>query len=231
MIVPSDPRPIVCWDYDETLGYFRPLEFRFLGEEPPPGMPPPRLSPGIRELIASLEEFTHVVTTAAIREYAKEVLREFELLDLFAEVLGREDGIFPADGKDYAVVGGRFGIGEAELQRRLVIVGNDAKRDPDLRYRQVVTVFDDAFVEQPSAPLGIVLRRLWREGEGEFKRGFDRLLARAGRDKRLSPSLTLPEGVTFGIDYWGSYAEEKLHPMIIRPRPSPAHEASSAKPD
>jgi hypothetical protein len=219
--VQPDRRPIVCWDYDETLGYFRPLEFRFLGEEPPPSMPPPRLRPGIRELIASLEEFTHVVTTAAVREYAKDALHRYGMLELFAAVFGREDGIFPADGKDYGVVGERFGIAEADLSLRLVIVGNDAKRDPDLRYRGLVTIFDDAFLEQPPALTGVVLRRLLAEGEGEFRRGFERLFERADRQGRFGPSLTFAEGVSCGIDYWGSYAEEKLHPMLVRPRPAP----------
>ncbi|HUN70623.1 MAG TPA: hypothetical protein VMU46_17645, partial [Burkholderiales bacterium] len=58
-------KPIICWDFDETLGYFRPLEFRFLGEEAPPGMPAPRLKPDVRGLTLSLTEFAHVVTTAA----------------------------------------------------------------------------------------------------------------------------------------------------------------------
>ena len=84
-------QPIVCWDFDETLGYFRPLELRFLGAEVPKGMPPPRLKPGISELLVSLSEFTHVVTTAAVAEYAREVLREQGILNLFAAVIGREE--------------------------------------------------------------------------------------------------------------------------------------------
>jgi len=213
-------KPIICWDYDETLGYFRPLEFRFLGSPVPPGMPEPRLKPGIRELLESLSEFTHVLTTAAIGEYAREVLCEYQLLDFFSYVFGREDGIFSGEGKDYKVVGDRFGINEEDLQRRLVIIGNDSKRDPDIRFRQIVMIYDDRMADQPSEPVGVVLRRLLVEGEAEVKRGFDRLLERARQDNQLDPSLLLEDGLKIGIDYWGSFAENKLHPMIIMHRPA-----------
>lgn len=210
--------PIVCWDFDETLGYFRPLEFRYLGEQAPSGMPSPRLKPGIRDLLALLPEFTHVVTTAAIGVYARDVLREHGLLDLFAAVFGREDGIFPSDGKDYHVVGKQFSIPDGDLCRRLVIVGNDAKRDPDIRYRQIVMIYDEEMVDQPSEPLGAVLRRLLEEGKADMKRGFDRLLEAAKPEGGISPSLRLDGGIRFDIDYWGSYADNRLHPMIISPR-------------
>lgn len=211
-------KPIVCWDFDETLGYFRPLEYRFLGTPVPPEMPPPRLKPGIRELLASLAGYTHVVTTAAIGEYAREVLREHKLLDFFAAVIGREDGIFTGDGKDYKLVGDRFGIGEKDLRRWLAIVGNDSKKDPDIRYRQIVMIYDDRMVDLASEPVGIVLRCLLTEGEGEIKRGFDGFLEKARKNSPFNPSLLLDEGVNFRIDYWGSLAENRLHPMVIEPR-------------
>src|SRR5258708_4991252 len=71
---------VVCWDFDETLGYFRPREYAWDGLTIPQGMPPARLKPGISELLESLSEFTHVVTTAAVRDYAISVLKEFGLL-------------------------------------------------------------------------------------------------------------------------------------------------------
>lgn len=212
------PKPIVCWDFDETLGYFRPLEFRFLGEPIPAGMPPVRLKPGIRELLGSLQEFSHVVTTAAIGAYAREVLQEYGLLELFEQVFGREDGIFRGDGKDYKIVGDSYGIDEKELCHRLVIVGNDEKRDPDYRYRQIVMIYDDQMVDLPSEPIGVVLRRLLLHGEGDMKRGFDRLMDMASGVNKFNPLLLLEQGVSGRIDYWGSFVTHKLHPMIIAPR-------------
>ena len=200
---------VVCWDFDETLGYFRPHEFAWAGIPAPADMPPSRLKPGIAELLASLQEFTHVVTTAALGEYAKALLRDYGLLKYFAAVLGREDGICAGDGKDYGVVGKRFSVAEGELRCRLVVVGNDAKRDADFRYRQVVMVHDQRMMDQPSAPLGIVLRGLAREGDGNIKRGFDAIFDRSG-----GGAVLLDKIVKIKAEYWGSYAEKRVHPVV-----------------
>lgn len=211
-------RPIVCWDFDETLGYFRPLEYAYLGQEPPATLPEPALKPGIAELLATLPQFAHVVATAAIAAYADEVLERYGLRKFFADVIGREHGMFPSDGKDYGVVGERLGISESALPERLAIVGNDARRDPDLRGRQIVFVHDEAMCEQPAEPLGIVLRALSDAGAGDWKRGFDRLHERAGGARAMIPQLELEGRVRFRIDYWGDYANGRLHPVISRPR-------------
>ena len=214
-------KPIICWDFDETLGYFRPLEFRFLGVEAPPGMPAPRLKPDVRGLILSLTEFAHVVTTAAIRAYASEVLQEHALFDLFAAVIGREDGLLRGDSKDYGVVGERFGLAEESLSRQLLIVGNDPKHDPDFRFRQIVMVFDDQMLDQPPETIAATVRKLLTAGEGDIKRGFDRLRERTGAGSSAASGVVLDGDVTFQLDYWGSYATGKLHPIVIRPRPAP----------
>ena len=197
---------VVCWDFDETLGYFRPLEFGFLGMPAPAAMRPARLKPGIEALLDSLRDFTHVVTTAAIAEYARGVLRDHGLLEYFSVVLGREDGICAGEGKDYGLVGERFGVAEDALRRHLVIVGNDAERDPDFRFRQVVMIHDVRMMDLPSAPLATVLRGLVREGSGDIKRGFDRFF-----ECRASP---LEGNVKLQAEYMGSYAENRVHPVV-----------------
>ena len=198
---------VVCWDFDETLGYFRPLEFGFLGMRAPQPMPPARLKPGIGALLASLQEFTHVVTTAAIGDYARRVLRDHGLLKYFSVVLGREDGICGGEGKDYGLVGKRFGIADDELRSRLVIVGNDAERDADSRCRQVVMIHDARMMDLPSAALASVLRGLVREGDGDIKRGFDRFF-------ECKKPVVLEEKIKIKAEYWGSYAEKRVHPVV-----------------
>ena len=145
---------MVCWDLDETLGYFRPHEFAWAGQPRPASMPPPRLKPGIVALLESLTGFTHVVTTAALREYALDVLRSHDLLRHFAAVFGREDGMWP---KDYGVVGRHFGI--EDLARHLIIVGNDAA-DVDCKGRPIVLVYDERMMDRPAEPLRVLLQDL-----------------------------------------------------------------------
>lgn len=197
---------VVCWDFDETLGYFRPLEFGFLGMPAPSAMSSARLKPGIAALLDSLRDFTHVVTTAAVGEYAKRVLSDHGLLKYFSVVLGREDGICAGEGKDYSLVGSRFGIAEGELRSRLAIVGNDAERDADCRCRQVVMIHDARMMDLPSAPLATVLRGLVREGDGDIKRGFDRFFE--------CKAFPLEGNVKLRAEYWGSYAEKRVHPVV-----------------
>ncbi len=178
-------KQVVCWDFDETLGYFRPHEFAWAGQTRPAAMPPPRLKPGIGALLESLSEFTHVVTTAAEREYARDVLRQHDLLRHFAAVFGREDGMWP---KDYGVVGRYFGIDD--LPRHLVIVGND-ESDADCLGRPIVMVYDELL--RPAESLRTLLAALVCEGEVRFD-GCN------------------VEG--FSFEYWGNYEARKTYPVV-----------------
>ena len=145
-------KPVVCWDFDETLGYFRPHEFAWAGQPRPASMPPPRLKPGIAELLASLSAFTHVVTTAAVREYARDVLRQHDLLRHFAAVFGREDGMWP---KDYGVVARQFDVSD----RQMIIVGND-QSDADCNGRPIVLIYDERMMDRPAELLRALLEDL-----------------------------------------------------------------------
>jgi hypothetical protein len=182
-------KPVVCWDFDETLGYFRPHEFAWAGQPKPASMPPVRLKPGIDALLESLSGFTHVVTTAAVREYARDVLRQHDLLRHFAAVFGREDGMWP---KDYGVVGRHFGI--ADLPRQMVIVGNDPG-DADCQCREIVLIYDEQMVDRPAEALRTLLMELVRDGD--VRRRFD--------DYRLDG---------FSFEYWGNYAEKRTYPVV-----------------
>jgi len=178
-------RPVVCWDFDETLGYFRPHEFAWAGQATPAAFPPPRLKPGICELLESLSGFTHVVTTAAVREYARDVLRQHDLLRHFSAVFGREDGMWQ---KDYGVVGKHFGIDD--LPKRMIIVGNDAS-DADCRGRPIVLVYDERL--RPAGPLRTLFTSLLHDGQIKFE----------------GCSV---EG--FSFEYWGNYEAKRTYPVV-----------------
>ena len=85
----------------------------------------------------------------------------------------------------------------------------DDKIDPDCRYRQVVMVHNKKMMDQPSPPLGAVLRGLHREGEGDFKRGFDALF-----DRSAGKPLQFEDSIKLRLDYWGNYAENRVHPIV-----------------
>ena len=93
-----------------------------------------------------------MVTTAAVREYARDVLRQHGLLRHFVAVFGREDGMWP---KDYGVVGRHFGITDDQM----IIVGND-ESDADCRCRQIVLVYDERMMDRPADPLRDLLNDL-----------------------------------------------------------------------
>lgn len=178
-------KPVVCWDFDETLGYFRPHEFAWAGQPRPEAMPPPRLKPGIGALLESLPELTHVVTTAAVRDYARDVLRHHDLLRHFAAVFGREDGMWP---KDYGIVGRHFGIAD----RQMIIVGND-ESDADCNCRPIVLVYDAEMRNRPSDPLRGLFASLIHEGQVRFE------------GCRV-------EG--FSFEYWGNYEAKRTYPVV-----------------
>jgi len=180
-------KPVVCWDLDETLGYFRPHEFAWAGQPKPAAMPPPRLKPGIAALLESLGEFTHVVTTAALREYARDVLRAHDLLRHFAAVFGREDGMWP---KDYGVVAKYFGI--ADLPRHMLIIGDDAS-DADCQARPIVFIYDPHGHNRPAESLRTLLGTLVQNGEVRF-------------------DGCSVEGYSF--EYWGNYEAKRTYPVV-----------------
>ena len=125
-----------------------------------------------------------MVTTAAVREYARDVLRQHDLLRHFAAVFGREDGMWP---KDYGVVGKYFGI--EDLPSRLIIVGNDPD-DADCRGRPIVLVYDERMMDRPAEPLRALLEDLAALGFDACRR----------------------EG--FSFEYWGNYEAKRTYPVV-----------------
>jgi len=61
-------------------------------------------------------------------------------------------------------------------------------------------------MDLPSAALASVLRGLVREGDGDIKRGFDRFFE--------CKAFPLEGNVKLKAEYWGSYAEKRVHPVV-----------------
>lgn len=227
---------MICWDLDETLGYFRPLadelvaryraaqrgplerlghRLGLLREPAPegPGPPPVRAREGIGEVLAELQAagFRQVLTTASFHEYAELALERVELRGYFDAVYGRET-VWNGHGKVYAEVLAAHG----QSAREVVIVGDDFRRDHAQDHPEVVLVCQPDGLEQPAAPLLPVLRALL-EG-GDVQAAFERLYARA-RFEGLARVVEVGEQ-RVSLDYWGDYRRGLKVPVLSDLRPA-----------
>ncbi|HZU95086.1 MAG TPA: HAD family hydrolase [Planctomycetota bacterium] len=221
---------VICWDLDETLGFFRPvanellanaaargdlgvsrrleaLVGEFLGARPAPA--PLRLREGIADLLAAVRErgIRQVVTTGAFREYALLGLEKAGLAPLFDAVFSREalwDEL--AGGKRYTPVLERFAVGAD----RILIIGDDFKKDRASDHMDAVMICDQDGLDHPAAMLLPVIEALTAaESVGA---GFVSLLASA----RPHPGGATVErgGVTASIGYWGNYTRGERTPVV-----------------
>lgn len=209
-------RGLICWDLDETLGWFRPCAeelldrlaeqqrgwlARTLGKLRPAAVseerPPVIVRPGIGDALARLGAagFTQVVTTGSFRDYALIGLEKTGLREHFAEVFGREE-VWDGHGKRYAEVLARFGV---EPQQAL-IVGDSYRRDRDADHLPIAMIVQPEGHEEPAGLLPPLIEAM---SEPDFARGFARLAAQA-RPSGLGRVVELAE-VHASIDHWGDY--------------------------
>jgi beta-phosphoglucomutase-like phosphatase (HAD superfamily) len=224
---------VICWDLDETLGYFRPVAedlmarlraeqrglvvrlgeriLRLVRREEEAAPNPAgevRLREGIREVLSSLraDGFRQVVTTGSFEAYARLGLERTGLLEFFDDVYGRER-VWDGWGKVYQPVLDAYGLPPAEI----VIVGDSFKRDRAADHQQVVLICQPEGLDEPAGPLLPLIRRL---GEGgSFAQGFERLLS-AARPRGLSRVVALEEGVEAALGYWGDHRRGERTPVV-----------------
>lgn len=234
-------RGLICWDLDETLGYFRPLAGEIMAEfeaaqrglfgrllhlfkpsPPPEEVPPLRLREGIEAALTRLGEagFVQVVTTGSFELYANRGLERTGLRHHFAEVYGRER-VWEGRGKVYAKVLEDFGVAPEQV----VIVGDSFERDRSSDYPGIVLICQPDGLDQPAAPLPPVIEALSSE-EG-FAPTFDRWLAETPFDG-LVRRVVLDEAQC-AVERWGNYRRpESLTPVLsalaLR-TPAPASES------
>jgi haloacid dehalogenase-like hydrolase len=220
-------RGLICWDLDETLGYFRPLaaeimaEFEdaqrgFLGrlfhklsaKPPEPEGPPLRLREGIEAALTRLGEagFVQVVTTGSFELYANRGLERCGLRHHFAEVYGRER-VWEGRGKVYAKVLEDF---EAKPEQ-VVIVGDSFERDRSSDFPGIVMICQPDGLEEPAATLPPVIEALSSE-EG-FAATFERWVKETPFDG-LVRRVVLDEAEV-AVERWGNYRRpDSLTPVL-----------------
>ncbi|MEW6036478.1 MAG: HAD family hydrolase [Candidatus Micrarchaeota archaeon] len=161
----------ICWDLDETLGYFRP------GKKSEP-------LKGLKPLLERLqgEGMRHVVTTASPRIYAEAALRRTGLR-------GYIDAIFPDEvvvpknvHKRYLPVAKSLGIDRYYAPDRMLVIGNDVMggRDAPEDLPLVTILFPDA-IKYHASVLGTLIVAL--SEHKSFWWSFETLLSKA-RDRR-----------------------------------------------
>lgn len=215
-------RGLICWDMDETLGWFRPIgdvlvdeatrpRWRrlmdgWLGRAPAPP-PPIRVREGIADVLRDLRRagFAQAVTTGGLPDYARRALADAGLATLVDGVFAR-DVIWDGWGKRYQPVLERFGV-EPE---RTIIVGDDWKKDRGSDHPGMVLVCQPDGWQQPASLLAPVIEGL--AGGGSFSEGFERLFAAAapgvvGRRAQLG-------GVSAIVSRWGNEAKGDLTPVV-----------------
>ena len=221
-------RGLICWDLDETIGYFRPLAGEIMREleaaqrgfwgkllhrltgpaKAEDGAPALRLREGIDAALSRLGEagFVQVVTTGSFEVYANRALERTGLRHHFAEVYGRER-VWEGRGKVYASVLGDF---EVEPDR-VVIVGDSFERDRSRDHPGIVMICQPEGLDEPASGLPPLIEAL-ATPEG-FRAGFDRWVTEVPF-QGLVRKVVLDE-VEAGVELWGDYRKpDSLTPVL-----------------
>jgi len=234
-------RGLICWDLDETLGYFRPIAGEIMAEleaeergffgrllakfssrPPEPEGPPLRLREGIEEALVRLEEagFVQVVTTGSFELYANRGLERCGLRKHFAEVYGRER-VWEGRGKVYAKVLEDFSVSP----ERVVIVGDSFERDRSSDHPGIVMICQPEGLDETAQTLPPVIEAL--SSETGFAATFDRWVKETPFDG-LVRRVVLDEAEV-AVERWGNYRRpDSLTPVLSALKlraPAPASES------
>jgi len=217
---------IICWDLDETLGFFRNLVSIRSGRE----YPDPDDSYMLRkDIIKTLNRmiskgYNHVVTSSAKLDYSEKVLGAVCLDSYFDRVFGRKtvtDGIW---GKKYMPAAEFYDLDETDACSQLLVIANMASDEPiDIG---AVFVHDQRRLEETALVYETIADTLWTRGEGSFKHGFESLFKTGIRvsclDKDfdfLLVSAETADGISFDMGYRNSPCTEGLKvPTILNIR-------------
>jgi hypothetical protein len=213
MIVPhARPQKVICWDLDETIGSFRDYSDM-------------RLTRGIRPLIEELSRdgIRNVITTAALKEHAEFVLDYFSLGSLFSGIFDRDAICDQNYNKSYGKVAEALGIGKADAEHRMIVIGNmmrDSPADLDLVFFYHPLGFHyDSFLTQRMLSLLSIQESSWSDAFSILmKKSGSRVAQHSFRGKIVSDS-----GLSYALG----------HARLDKPQPSSGNRiaAYAALPD
>jgi len=214
---------IICWDLDETLGFFRNLVSIRSGDEYPGPDDSYVLRKDIIKTLNSMiaKGYRHVVTSSAKLDYSEKVLEAVCLDAYFDSVFGRKKVTEGMWGKKYLPAAEFYQLDETMACSHMLIIANMASDEPV----DVAAVFvqDRRELEESALAYETIADTLWERGEGNFKRGFESLFEDGRRvsclDKDfnfLLVSAQASDGIVFDMGYRNSPCTEGLKvPTIL----------------
>jgi len=222
---------LICWDLDETLGYFRRAEYDFLEalfrkkkwcRKPewfrkidPEKLGQVTLTQNIKETLANLQEmgFVHVLTTGALDGYVPYLLERTGLSGFLDRTFTKKD-VWDMFGKKYLPVLDAYA--DRVERENVMIVGNDYSKDRPSDYLDIVMVYEMDCCKKDSLWLLPVFQALIREGP-TIRQAFNSLYEKATHNLTGS-ELDLGE-VGIEMDYFGDYRSGRLTPVITNIMP------------
>jgi len=169
-------KKVICWDLDETLGNFRRIDYELMGKEAPELERPTSLRYGLTDLLSSLSSqgYEHVVTTSGTSDYAKEALQRTGLSSHFKDVFGRDVVSSYGGGKKYRPVADTVGLSYEQAVSDMIVIG-DVPGDKPVDLDGLVFIEHRGCVYSDSSVTARILEKLNELGDGNFKKGFERM--------------------------------------------------------
>lgn len=213
---------IVCWDLDNTLGHFYGYGNQMDGLPSTETDRVIELRYGIKELLQEFSPengFKHVITTSGRADYADLALTKTGIRGHFSQIFDRKDVTLPNEsGKQYFYPALDFVHPYEAYPDRMIAIG-DSGGDMPTDTTDLVFILVDDYIRHDALVIREILTALLEEGEGSFKRGFDKLFEKAEFSDEAFPPLgmgeqheiTLKNGITFRMrtdERRGSFYDE-----------------------
>jgi hypothetical protein len=217
----AKPR-IICWDLDETLGFFRDI----VSVRDKLDSPDPDDAYVLRtDILSTLNHFMdngyrHVVTSSGKQRYSEGIVHAVCLDAYFDRIFGRKhvsNGIW---GKEYAPASDFFELSEDEACAQMLTIANLGCDEPtDIG---IVFIHDERDLEESARVYETITETLWTLGEENFRLGFDKLFETGAKMACLDQdfnftmvSATIEPGIRVDLGYKNSPCTEGLKVPII----------------
>lgn len=219
---------VICWDLDETLGFFRNV-VSVRNKERYPG---PEDSYTLRkDIIKTLNQMTkkgyhHIITSSAKLHYSEGIIAAVCLDAYFAHILGRQDVTDGMWGKKYMPAAELYQFSEDEASSNMLVIANMPGDEPiDIG---VVFLYDERPLEDSAAAYELIADALWTAGKGSFRRGFEMFFNKGQRATCLDQdfdfmlvSANIAGDLIVDMGYKNSPRSEGLKvPIIMNVRPA-----------